>query len=391
MKKAFIIILAAVMLLPLMFSCGNDGDISISDSSADSTASQNSDPDVPVKDMGGREFRVLCPDFGAGSNSILGYTGEVLYSEENPDSVDEAKKAVIERVQNDYNCKIDGIVDSATPVFQTVRNQVSSGNIEYDIVFDSTGNAAVLALEHNLYDLNDISTIDLSASWWDQNAVNDLALGGHLYFVMGDINTYDNQGTWCMIFNKDLKRKLGISEDFYALARDGKWDFDTFAEICRRDGISRDLNSDGVMDEKDQWAFGTETYNIYVHYISAGKKIALPDGDGIPYLTMNTDMTATANILTHVLDFYNEKESWSPITSLIRTRAFPMSGKRRCTRHSSKGASCFTCAGSSILPPSARWTTNSAYFPFRNTIPRRTDTTTPFPWAIPPQCLFPTA
>lgn len=309
MKKAFIIVLAAVMLLPLMFSCGNDGDISISDSSADSTASQNSDPDVPVKDMGGREFRVLCPDFGAGSNSILGYTGEVLYSEENPDSVDEAKKAVIERVQNDYNCKIDGIVDSATPVFQTVRNQVSSGNIEYDIVFDSTGNAAVLALEHNLYDLKDISTIDLSASWWDQNAVNDLALGGHLYFVMGDINTYDNQGTWCMIFNKDLKRKLGISEDFYALARDGKWDFDTFAEICRRDGISRDLNSDGVMDEKDQWAFGTETYNIYVHYISAGKKIALPDGDGIPYLTMNTDMTATANILTHVLDFYNEKET----------------------------------------------------------------------------------
>lgn len=51
MKKAFIIILAAVMLLPLMFSCGNDGDISLSDSSADSTASQSSDPDVPVKDM----------------------------------------------------------------------------------------------------------------------------------------------------------------------------------------------------------------------------------------------------------------------------------------------------------------------------------------------------
>ena len=114
MKKAFIIILVAVMLLPLMFSCGNDGDISLSDSSANSTASQSSDPDVPVKNMGGREFRVLCPDFGAGSNSILGYTGEVLYSEENPDSVDEAKKAVIERVQNDYNCKIDGIVDSAT-------------------------------------------------------------------------------------------------------------------------------------------------------------------------------------------------------------------------------------------------------------------------------------
>ena len=173
----------------------------------------------------------------------------------------------------------------------------------------SNADAASLALDGQLTDLKTVSTIDLSAPWWDQNSVKDLSLCNKLYFVMGDINLYDNQGTWVMLFNKTLKEKLGIQDDFYQLVRDDKWNFDTFAEICRRDGISRDLNSDGVMDEKDQWAFGTERFNIYVSYVSAGRNIADKDKDDVPYLSVLDNMEATTNVLMKVLDFYNDKNT----------------------------------------------------------------------------------
>ena len=64
-----------------------------------------------VIDMGGREIKVLCWDWTSGSNSIFGYTGEILYKnsdEENASSVDVQKKAVIDAIETDYNCTITG-------------------------------------------------------------------------------------------------------------------------------------------------------------------------------------------------------------------------------------------------------------------------------------------
>ena len=306
MRRTIALLILLIMLMPLMFACGGEEDLSIDLNS--STASTDSDPEVPVKDFGGREFRVLCHDFSAGSSTVLGFTGEVIYSDENPTSIDEAKKAVVEKIQSDYNCTITGDLQ-ASGIMDTVRNSVASGKPDYELVFPVTADAASLALDGQLTDLKTVSTIDLSAPWWDQNSVKDLSLCNKLYFVMGDINLYDNQGTWVMLFNKTLKEKLGIQDDFYQLVRDDKWNFDTFAEICRRDGISRDLNSDGIMDEKDQWAFGTERFNIYVSYVSAGRNIADKDKDDVPYLSVLDNMEATTNVLMKVLDFYNDKNT----------------------------------------------------------------------------------
>ena len=106
MRRTIALLILLIMLMPLMFACGGEEDLSIDLNS--STASTDSDPEVPVKDFGGREFRVLCHDFSAGSSTVLGFTGEVIYSDENPTSIDEAKKAVVEKIQSDYNCKITG-------------------------------------------------------------------------------------------------------------------------------------------------------------------------------------------------------------------------------------------------------------------------------------------
>ena len=306
--------LALCMLIPLLVAC-DDAGTEGTDSAASSDASGNKDTseiviNTPVVDLGGREVNVLCHDFGAGSASILGYTGEIIYAEENPSAVDEAKKRVIDHIEGAYNCTIVGEMASSvagTSVPEMVKNQVTSGLHTYDICFDSLGRAASLALEDLLLDINEVENIDLTDPWWDKNAVNDLSIAGKVFFACGDINTYDDQGTWCILFNKSLKERLNLEEDFYQLVRDNKWTYDKFVEICTENKITSDTSGDGVIDELDTWAFGTETYNIYVHLVAAGLKIAEKDEDDLPYLTVSGEPEETYTILGKVLEFYNNE------------------------------------------------------------------------------------
>ena len=309
MKKLIACIVALLMLIPLMAACEGSSNDNSKDSSGNASNLENSDAiKTEIKDMGGREFNVLCWDWGAGSASILGYTGEIMYAEENPSAVDEAKKLVVDYVEETYNCTINGEKTNKTSIPTTLKNQVTSGLHYYDIVFDSISTTATMVPERIILDLNTVPNIDLSDPWWDQNAVKDLSIAGKVYFACGDINTYDDQGTWCMLFNKTLKSKLGIEEDFYQLVKDNKWTFDKFVEICKSD-ITANTNGDSTLDEKDTWAFGTELYNIYVHLVGAGLKIAEKDADDLPYLTVEKEPQATFAILTKVLEFYNDEQT----------------------------------------------------------------------------------
>ena len=108
------------------------------------------------------------------------------------------------------------------------------------MVFDAYGYSSLLVTDNMYVDLNTIESLNFDQPWWDQNAKEDLSIDGKLFFMVGDINTYDNDGTWVILFNKDLKSDLGIEDDLYALARDGEWTFDKFTELCK--GVTYDLS-----------------------------------------------------------------------------------------------------------------------------------------------------
>ena len=91
MKKLLVFLLALCLLVPFMAACEDE-----QENSSESEDSKEFKLSTPVIDLGGREINVLCHHFGAGSASILGYTGEIIYAEENPSSVDDAKKQVID-------------------------------------------------------------------------------------------------------------------------------------------------------------------------------------------------------------------------------------------------------------------------------------------------------
>jgi ABC-type glycerol-3-phosphate transport system substrate-binding protein len=305
MKRFFVIIVAALFLLPLLVSCKSEP------KNVTSGTSQSDEKTLTIKDLGGREIRVLSWNFGYQSKSILGFTGEILSNleEEEYSSVDIAKKMMRDKVEEEYNVKITGEVvnGNRTDFTNRIRNMVQSGVQDVDMVFDSVQNLSPLVISNIFYDLNKISTIDFSNTWWDQNAKEDLSINNRLYYMCGDMNTYDNDGTWCILFNKNLLQKLNLNIDLYQLVKDDKWTFDRLTEICKSNKISQDINGDGVQDEKDQWAFGTETYNIFVHVLAGGDKIVKKDSNDIPQFTVTQE--SVFNTLGKVLEFYNDKDN----------------------------------------------------------------------------------
>lgn len=310
-SAAFLLALLLVFTLFLLCACGEE-------ENADSSSSEENTPsdtissvlkptDVPPEkaELNGRKINVLCNDFTA--STILGYTGEIVYSDEdNASSVDVAKKAVIDYVETEYHCIIDGVLDNTGIIGQTVQNMVTSGTYDYDIVFTSPAALTSMVQAGTLTDLKSVNTLNLSNSWWDQNAVEQLSIAHKLYFVNGDINTFDDLGTFCVIFNKSLKERLGIEENFYQTALDGNWTLDHFMEICK--GVTTETNGDGVLDELDQWAFGTETYNVFVQVLGGGLHLIEKDENDMPYIAFESNPQQHYNALDKIVAVYQSAD-----------------------------------------------------------------------------------
>ena len=314
---ACLLALLLVFTMAILCACGGEEDGSESKpaasnnsnsnpSSDTSTPDEQESTDVPpeVVDLDGRTINIFTWDFSRAS--IQGYTGEVLYSEEeDASSVDVAKKAVVDYVEDLYHCEIDGLFDNTTDLVSLVQNMVASNTFDYDIIFTSQASLVSMAQAGTLTDLHTVETINLKNSWWDQNAVEQLSLCNKLFYVNGDINTFDDLGTFCVIFNKSLKNRLSIEEDFYETVRKGDWTLDHFIEVCK--GITIDLDGDGV-NEHDQWAFGTETYNVFVQVLGGGLHLIEKDEDDKPFIAFKDNPQRLYSALDSIISFYQSAD-----------------------------------------------------------------------------------
>jgi ABC-type glycerol-3-phosphate transport system substrate-binding protein len=114
--------------------------------------------------------------------------------------------------------------------------------------------AAGVAADGMFYDMKQMPHTDLSAIWWDQQAVKELSIGGKLYYCTGDLSFTAIDTIWIMMFNKTLLKDLGL-EDPYEIVKRGDWTYSKLEEMIR--GVSRDINGDGVINEHDFIGFVT--------------------------------------------------------------------------------------------------------------------------------------
>ncbi len=273
------------------------------DGDTDVTAYRDMLPE-PVN-MGGREFKIMERWFGYGSPAI-DFRGEVIWQDSEDgtmSNINLAKKQVLEEVQEKYNCKITG--EMSTETAGEIRENIIRPDImsthEIDFCFETYYYYYSFVTDGLLTDLNTLG-IDFTKPWWDQDGVEDLSVANKLYYALGDINTYDNDGTTVMLVNKNLydeKYGDGAYKELYKLAADGKW---TFKELEKRvTGFGTD-NGDGVRNEFDTYGLLTETANLYMHVAASGEKVIDKDTDDLPLFALDNERVY--NAMNDAVDLY---------------------------------------------------------------------------------------
>lgn len=245
--------------------------------------------DIPLTmDYGEEEFNIL----SAGNEAHEDFTVE----EESSLSLDNARYKVKMRVENDYNVKIVEDVQKSYssgngPGYKAVNKQVNSGDCDYDLCLIAGYDVSVLAYNSYLYDLQSVPGIDLSKSWWDENATESFTVRDVTFFTTGDITTSDNDTAFVVIFNKNIAANYGI-EDPYQLVYNNEWTLDKFSVLAKQ--VSDDLNDDGVMDRNDR--FGLMVYDDSICAIvhAAGSRCCTINEDGDIELTIYNENTLAA-------------------------------------------------------------------------------------------------
>lgn len=298
-KKTAALALALLLAIPSVISCASSSgnETTESSSSAETSAQAESSEETvttaeerlagpEVRNLDGYEYRIYVPNV----STIQFYDSEELNGDMWNDSVYNRCRAV----EDAYNCSVTQIIDKSAA--STVKKGVAAGDDICDITTAGTADSFSLARAGYLYDITELSNIDLSAVWWDQALTEQLSVTGRVFFITGDITVADDNATFVIMYNKDMYANLGYS-DPYALVSDGTWTFDRLWEFSQ--GASMDTDGDGVMTEADTIGLISEYSAAFYMFKGSGRTPLTINKDGSYQL--NTTGEDVYNVLSKIL------------------------------------------------------------------------------------------
>lgn len=212
-----------------------------------------------------------------------------------------------ERIQEDFNVNIQQVLSQEDQRTQ-IRNAYFSGSA-YESAIVLASDALTLASESLLEDLNKQTNLHLDMPYWDANSVEQLSLGGNLYFVSGDsnINTLDNSVV--TVFNKNLLEQYPDLESPYDMVDNGTWTMAGMMEMANI--VTVDLNSDGAISTDDQVGYFSYNTSGTYYYYAAGQRVSTNDETGYPIITAGETMTI--NVVDYLFSILNPAQNGNTV------------------------------------------------------------------------------
>lgn len=248
-KRILALGISAVMMLSLV-ACGGQ-----TDDEDDESGALSSSTDDSVVDMGGYEFTIA---------------SSFLLDDPNPSEITAAEaifEEVRHKVEEDYNCKIKILaLDNS---IENVRTKVLAGDKIADIIDVEGFNLIPMARAGYIVPLEDVDGLNISDSRWIQGYTEFTEFNDQHYGLNFMRPAEARVG---MVYNRELLKKYGITEDPQELIKTKEWTFDKFQELCK--ATTRDTNGDGQND----------TYGCY---------IALPETFGVSLVSANNGRLVT--------------------------------------------------------------------------------------------------
>lgn len=239
-----------------------------------------------------------------GAWRILSYNN--LIKEETGDILNDSIVARNRDVESDLNVTLAmyQLGEGDRSSLDKIREMIIAGDdtVDFAMVM-SAGLAPLMTLPGMLYDLNAVSDLNLSASWWNQSANNEYTIYGKQYAAVGDICFFNYGAPIVTYFSKQLIEDNTLDNP-YQLVYDGTWTFDKMAEIATK--VARDLNGDGKMDKDDLFGLAVEESTLGYSLIASGVRYSEHAKDGDIRITVNTERTA--DICKKLIAFFHDED-----------------------------------------------------------------------------------
>lgn len=284
---------ATLMLVLLMISstiaCASDsagGDeittpaTTITNANTETTPKPAETFDIPADlDFSGATFNILACDENVPYTyfeSVETETGEVMN-----DAIYRRNRETEEYLGIKIEVKnISGIV-----TIDTIRQDVLSGDVHYDMVSPHIIKSVTeLVTQGCVVDLNTLSYVDFTKSWWNGSFVDTMSIKGKTFYASGDMIAPNVR---VIVFNKKMMEDNNLP-DVNETVSSGKWTLDAMSTYTK--DIYNDLDGDGKMSALDQYSFAdlsnTGLSTSFVH--ASGMLFVEKDGEDFR-LTLNDD------------------------------------------------------------------------------------------------------
>ena len=195
-------------------------------------------------------------------------------------------------IEYDYNVNIRQISQTIN-MTQELARFIQNGD-KFDLTIILAKSAANAATQNLLTELTSDAGLNLAHEAYDQNAINELTMGGKLYYLSGDMNISTLDTVAPTVVNLDryeqysdaIIDQLGgnqIYSDIYDVVRAGKWTMDTMLKMAEQASVDVDT-ADGVLGTNPGDSIGYFQYNesaVYYFY-GAGGRITQMNDEGSP-------------------------------------------------------------------------------------------------------------
>ena len=323
MKRTIALLLACAMLCPLFAACGKDSPDTTSDSTTASTEATR-DPNAPdfdadsIGDISG-DFNILVSgnyarnDFAAENGEGTAVQNAVYRRNEY------MREKFNVNITNEDLIKFNSATGSGVG-FTKLYTDYISGDKTYDAAMVGTYDVATLAYSGYIHDLNAIENLNLSKSYWDQKANEDLSIGGKMFYTTGDITIIDNMVTNAILFNKDMIKNYGLDNP-YTLVEDNEWTLEKFGSLVKAVGEDKDQN--GIYDSND--TYGLLTWNDAMLSIlgASGEKICSINNDKLELTFYNERVVSLYDMWEDIV--FDQAHSYNYQYNNVEGKATPTS------------------------------------------------------------------
>lgn len=311
MKKALLMLLCGVMLLSLLVGCANG-----EQGGEDTTAAAEQEnhwisPALTVTDeFSGKTVTLLVNhEMNAGSE------------ESSTDPLEDAIYRRNDKLESTYGIEINTLLDTDyVSLGSKVTKDVSSGNGEYDLVYQHMVNSATnLATNGLLIDLGDLEYVDFDQVWWDQDAREGFTIGNHQFLAVGDLLPHTMLYSACLAFNKNHFDDQSL-EYPYDLAREGAWTLDELNALTKDQ--TKDINGDGKIEYENDY-YGMTSWHLagpFNFFFGSGATFFTKDADNYPVYSVDQDKIQ--NIYDKVYATFMDNNSLYITDVSIHTEAY---------------------------------------------------------------------